>query len=139
MSTSPGQGSKAGLLGKQTGSGSGPGGAEAQAYGQRSPGTPEDTSFEREHLRANELDPGGQTITTLPFEGELPTGEALQAYPEIQKTIQSSAEKVDNQTIPVEYRERIRDYFNTLNPDPAPAPATDAGEGDTPGENGGSR
>jgi hypothetical protein len=94
---------------------SGSGGDEAQASGLRDPGAPEDVTFtKKEHLRTTKFDPTGTIITTLPFDGDMPKGEALVEYKKIIKATQKRAQKVEREALPVEYRERVLRYTKSL-------------------------
>ncbi len=100
----------------QKGSGNGPGGKEAQASGYRPPGAPEDVSFnpEKAKIKANELDRNGEIIAVLPFDGDMPKGEALREYQEALKTAQNVAEQVNKEAIPRERQDMVRRYMKTL-------------------------
>ncbi len=108
-----GQGQNQGLLGpKGTGLSTGP--KEGIGQGQGKKGTPEATKSKREHLRDKELDPRGTLIATLNVEGEVPKGDAKVKYHNAAKAAQSQAKKVDREAIPVEYRDQVKRYMNSL-------------------------
>lgn len=101
-----------GLLGS---SGPSPGGAnEAQASGDRGPGRKEGVTFQQTQIHPNELDPSGTIVGELPFDGEAPTGESLLKIQKIITSGQASAEKVERQAIPAEYRDLVRRFQDSL-------------------------
>jgi hypothetical protein len=82
--------------------------------GQRDPGTPEDTKFQRKDIHPNELGPG-QITGVLPTDGEAPKGEVqVPVVGETQAALQRMAEKIDTEVLPVEYREQILRYMESL-------------------------
>ena len=114
---SSGRSSKMSVLlgGKQSSAGVTPqGGSEARAAGPRSPGSPEEVTFKREKIKATALDSKGRVIATLPFNGELPEGEALLEYKKVLHSAQERASKVDREAIPLEFREKVKRYMKTL-------------------------
>ncbi len=108
-------GMKQSLLGGASSGSSAQGGREAKASGPRGPGTRENVSFsEKSKINANELDPTGTIVGTLPFDGEAPTGEARLKIREIMTGAQDGAQSVERQVIPAEYRELVREFQESL-------------------------
>ena len=120
-------------MGKKGQGGQGPdGGGEAQASGYRPPGAPEDVSFnpEKAKIKANEMDRNGEIIAVLPFDGDMPKGEALREYQEALKTAQNVAEQVNKEAIPRERQDMVRRYMKTLVEPVGGTASTDTGPTD---------
>lgn len=118
-----GKGQGQGLLGPK-GQSLSTGPREGIGAGQGKKGTPEPTTHKREHLRDQELDPRGTVIATLEVEGEIPKGEARARYSRAARAAQTRSEQVDREAIPLEYRDQVRRYMNSLVETPA---GTDGG------------
>lgn len=115
----------------QKGQGQGQGRNGGQASGQRAPGAPEDVTFnpEKAKLKANELDRNGEIIAVLPFNGDMPKGEALRQYQEALKTAQNVAEQINKEAIPRERQDMVRRYMKTLVEPVGGTASTDAEDG----------
>jgi hypothetical protein len=124
MKGAQGKQGAAGALTKSQGGSSGPSGG--QATGQRDPGTPEDVTFKRDHVRTNSLDPRGQPVGSMTADGPSPRGEAtIRKGADLDRAVQELSEEVEKEPLPVEHRRQIQKFHELLLGGDEPAPPED--------------
>ncbi|HLU47163.1 MAG TPA: hypothetical protein VK116_03735 [Planctomycetota bacterium] len=79
-----------------------------RAFGSRGPGYEEKVGFEQSRVRPLEIDPEGEAIGALPFEGELPEGEAsLPVSGARRDRVEKLAEEVRSEPLPIHRKARL--------------------------------
>ena len=96
-----------------TGSRSGPN--QGRANGNGSTFNEESTTFKRERIRTSKLDPRGMVVGKLDIKGLSPLGEAkFEGGATIGEVVHKLAEDVETEPLPIEHRESLRRYHESL-------------------------
>ena len=113
--TGVGAQAKSGMAGMPTGASPSTGPNPGLGAGQRPPGTPEDTTFQRDKVGASGLDPRGQSVGTLLTEGPSEAGEVtIQKGGAVEKAARQLSEEVEREPLPVERREEVQRFLDSL-------------------------
>ena len=92
------------------GKGGGPQGGQADGGGPAA--RPEDVDFDPLKIGARKLDPRGQIISQLEGEGPSTPGEfTAPKNAEFQRIVAEVSEEIDDQPIPVEYKDIVRRFY----------------------------
>ena len=86
-----------------------------RATGRRDGGAPEDTTFKREKVSAQGINPRGQAVGSFVADGPSPEGEAkLEVGPPVEQAVQELSEEVEKEPLPVEHRRQVERFYDLL-------------------------
>ncbi len=93
--------------------GGGPNGAQANGGGPAA--RPEAVEFDPHKIGARKLDPRGQIISQLEVEGPSTPGEfTAPKNAEFRRIVEEVSEEIDDQPIPIEYKDIVRRFYGAL-------------------------
>ena len=83
--------------------------------GQRPPGVPEPTTFQRDKISASGLDPRGTVVGSFLTDGPSATGEpSIRAGGALESRVRELSEEVQKEPLPVENRDQIQRFHELL-------------------------
>lgn len=103
------------VAGQPQGSAPSTGANPGRGSGARPPGTPQDTTFQRDAIPPIGLDPRGQAVGSFLTEGPAAAGDVtIKKGGALEKAVRELSQEVEREPLPVDKREEVQRFYERL-------------------------